>query len=127
LRKTAKTITIKLTDSERQKLEVLRGDRSVSAFIRSLLFDQHASAKRETEALQQLISDVATIRVKLSNLALPESIPDRDFFYRAFRGLGRYTAEVCSVGHKPEFKANSEYVNDKFDAFLTTIKEEEKQ
>lgn len=120
MKKTTKTITIKLTDSQRQKLEVLRGGRSVSAFIRGVLFDQHPAIKQEAEALQQLIQDVAVIRVKLNQpTSANVAFPAVDFF----QPLAIYLTEIIKLGNPPTYSNQRDKIKSLFNDLMDKLEE----
>ncbi|OPY67106.1 MAG: hypothetical protein A4E57_02476 [Syntrophorhabdaceae bacterium PtaU1.Bin034] len=104
MKKKNNRVSIKMSDAERQRLDDLRGNQTISDFLRGLLFQEHTAIKHEAEALQQLIADVALIRVKLSGTshAIHAATPAH------VKALAAYLAEIVRLGNPPAYAGQAD-------------------
>lgn len=107
-----KTISLKISDSDYQRLESLRGNSSKSDYIRMLISAQHEGTRREIGSLQQLITDVSIIKNNL--LAGSESTVSKE----ALLALAEYLKDVMTIANPPAY-AN---YRDKLQEFFQRLK-----
>ena len=100
-------ISLRLTEPEFERLEMLRGKRSISDYIRALLSGDHKEAKREDAEFHQLFRDISVIRE-----AVLKDLPDQ----KALLALAAYLAEVMSIANPPAY---AKYEDKQRELFLT--------
>jgi hypothetical protein len=117
MKKTTKTITIKLTDSDRQTLDLLRGERNISTFVRSLLFEQQVRSNRRLRHCSSSFADVALIRVKLAESTSGNALYPID----SFRALAIYLTEVVKLGNPPAYSNQHDMITSLFRRLVDSL------
>jgi hypothetical protein len=64
-----KHISVKVTDSEYAKVEMLRGDKTISEYVRMVLFEKGEKANIENNDFLKLFQDVALISDTIKGVA----------------------------------------------------------
>ena len=107
-----KKVSIRLSDSDYDKLEMFRGSKSISDYIRMLLAAHHEEARNESAEFQNLIRDVNIIKTAL-NTSLKDFPGRKDLL-----ALATYIKEAVSISNPPAY-ANYE---DKLREHFQTLK-----
>ena len=113
-----KTISLKISDSDYQRLESLRGNSTKSDYIRMLISAQHEGVRREIGDLQQLIGDVNMI--KKSILAGAESTVSKE----ALLALAEYLKDVMTIANPPAYANYRDKLQQYFQTLKTNISSE---
>lgn len=88
-----KHISVKLTDEAYVKLQNLRGSRSTSDYIRDLLFADDKAVGKETEAFQNLFTDIADLKNTMG--ALLKGLPNKE----ALLAVVTFLAHAMTIGN----------------------------
>ena len=113
-----KTISLKISDSDYQRLESLRGNSTKSDYIRMLISVQHEGVKREIGDLQQLVNDVSMI--KSSILAGAEGTVSKE----ALLALAEYLKDVMTIANPPAYANYRDKLQEFFQRLKTSIASE---
>lgn len=114
-----KTISLKISDSDYQRLESLRGNSTKSDYIRMLISAEHEGVKREIGDLQQLVNDVSMIKNNL--LTGSESTVSKE----ALLALAEYLKDVMTIANPPAYANYRDKLQQYFQNLKTTISREE--
>jgi len=101
-----KKISLRLPDATFEKIEMHRGDKTISDYIRSLIEDHHDIAKRESSAFQMLFNDVSFIKESLNTSS--RNITTRN----ELLSLALFIVEVLSVANPSAYANQKEKLQD---------------
>lgn len=90
-------LSIRLPDSDYEQLHILRGNMTVSDYIRKLIASQRDETKKEVSDFTKLFHDVRTIRETL--VALSDELPNQ----KALIALADYVKEVVKISNPPAY------------------------
>ena len=110
-----KQLSIKLTDAEHEKLEMLRGNNSKSDYIRMLLSAHDKEVRNENADFHKLFKDVKLVRESLQNL------PNKNHLL----ALATYMAEVASIANPPAYANYKDELSHLFQTFQSQMRSEE--
>jgi predicted CopG family antitoxin len=94
-----KHISVKMTDADYNRLAEERGDKSISDYVRTIIFSRRKEAEKELGAFQKLINDVSFMKESLNTLS--KNITTRNDLL----SLALFIVEVLSVAN-PSVYAN---------------------
>lgn len=106
-----KKISLRLSDSEYNNLEMFRGDKSISDYVRLLLSEQGESANNENADFHKLFSDVTTIKEALPVLATKKDL----------LSFASFMAEVASIANPPAYANNREKIQQLYQSLASKI------
>jgi hypothetical protein len=92
-----KKISLRLPDATFEMIEMNRGEKTVSEYVRSLIEYNNESARNESTAFQKLFSDVSFIKESL-NASLKNLTTKKDLL-----ALSSFFAEVASMANPPAY------------------------
>lgn len=92
-----KHVSLKLTDAEFEKLEMLRGNKTKSDYLRELLSRDQQETRKELGDFERLFQDVNEIRQTLA--ALISGLPDQ----KGLIALAEYLKDVMSISNPPAY------------------------
>ena len=85
--------SIRMTDDDFKKMERLRGDKSISEFVRSAVLAEEETFKNDAKEFQQLLSDVAYAKHRIASLATKKDL----------LSLAAFFTEIASIANPPAY------------------------
>ena len=82
-----------MTDDDFRKLERLRGDKSISEFVRKAILAEDDDFKNDAREFQQLLADVALTKHGMGSLATKKDL----------LALAAFFIEVASIANPPAY------------------------
>ena len=100
--KTSIVVTVRFSESDYKKLEVMKGDRTIAQFIRDLLREKYEGVKQEINIFNEFIKKFEALNEKLNNVEmqkLSEDLKDvrKDILQRIFKRLNETDNEILRV------------------------------
>ncbi len=108
-------VSFRLPDDEYERLHMLRGNRSISDYIRSVLSAQHKEAKTEIGEFQNLFRDVTMIRETLL-----KDLPNQHHLL----ALAEYLKDVMTIANPPAYANYRDKLQELFQRLKTSIASE---
>ena len=111
-------VSFRLTDSEYKEIERYRGNRTISEYVRALLFAHHEEARKETVGFQTLFRDVTLIRETIATCL--RDLPNQT----ALIALAEYLKRVISIANPPAYAHHETELQQHLQALKTNISRE---
>jgi len=108
-------LSVKLSDEEYDLLQRLRGSKTTSDYIRGLLFVDDKTARKETEAFQNLFNDIAELKNTIS--ALLKALPNKE----ALLATVTYLAHAMTIGNPPAYAHHTTELKELFQTLRATV------
>jgi hypothetical protein len=108
-------ISVKLRDDEYALLQRLRGTKSTSDYIRDLLFADEKTVGKETEAFQNLFSDMADLKNTIG--ALLKALPNKE----ALLAVVTFLAHAMAIGNPTAYAHHTTELKQLFQTLRTTV------
>jgi len=110
-----KKISLRLPDATLEKIEMYRGDKTVSDYIRSLIENHHEIENRESAAFQNLYNDISIIKESL-NTSLKYLTIKKDLL-----ALSEFMAEVSSMANPPAYSHHKTEIQQLYQTLASKI------
>ncbi|HBA55351.1 MAG: hypothetical protein GXY80_15400 [Syntrophorhabdus aromaticivorans] len=110
-----KHISVKLTDEAYIKLQNLRGSRSTSDYVRDLLFSDDKTVGKETEAFQNLFTDMADLKNTVA--AFLKRLPDKE----ALLAVVTFLAHAMTIGNPTAYAHHATELKQLFQTLKATV------
>lgn len=107
-----KKISLRLSDSEYEKLEMFRGEKSISEYVRILISANDEKVRNEAGDFQKLFSDIAFISETLS-----QDIPKQ----KDLLALASYMTEVSSIANTPAYANHRDKIDQLYQTLVSKI------
>jgi len=114
-----KHISVKMTDADYNRLAEERGDKSISDYVRTIIFSRRKEAEKELGAFQALINDVNIIKESLNN-SLKGMATKKDLL-----ALSSFFAEIASMANPPAYSHHKTEIQQLYQTLLTKMHSEE--
>jgi len=108
-------ISVKLRDDEYDLLQRLRGAKSTSDYIRDLLFADDKTVSRETEAFQNLFTDIADLKNTMG--ALMKGFPNKE----ALLAVVTFLAHAMTIGNPTAYAHHTTELKQLFQTLKVTV------
>lgn len=110
-----KHISVKMSDSEYEKVNLDRGSKTISEYVRETLLAAHEDISEEASAFHKLLADVTALRGTLEGAL--RDIPSRTSLLL----LGQYLAKVITMGNPPTFAHYTRELEQLFQSLKTSL------
>lgn len=108
-------ISLRLSDAEYERLEMFRGEKSISEYIRTLISANDDKVKNEAGDFQKLFVDVAHIR---------EILTKNPTKHKDLLALATFMAEVASIANPPAYANHRDKIQELYEAMISTMQRE---
>ncbi|OPY72860.1 MAG: hypothetical protein A4E62_00743 [Syntrophorhabdus sp. PtaU1.Bin002] len=108
-------ISVKLSDEEYDLLQRLRGSKTTSGYIRGLLFVDDKTARKETEAFQNLFTDIADLKNIMA--ALLKALPNKE----ALLATVTYLTHAMTIGNPPAYAHHTNELRQRYEMLKATV------
>jgi predicted CopG family antitoxin len=108
-------ISVKLRDEEYDLLQRLRGTKSTSDYIRDLLFADDKTVNKETEAFQNLFTDIADLKSAMA--AFLKQLPNKE----ALLAVVAFLSHAMTIGNPTAYAHHTTELKQLFQTLKTTV------
>jgi hypothetical protein len=106
---------VKLSDEEYDLLQRLRGNKTTSDYVRDLLFSDDKTVRKETEAFQNLFTDIADLKNIMA--ALLKALPNKE----ALLATVTYLTHAMTIGNPPAYAHHTNELKELFQTLRATV------
>ena len=110
-----KHISVKLTEEAYDKLQILRGSKSTSDYVRDLLFSDEKAVGRETAAFKNLMKDIAAMKDDIGSLM--KQLPNQE----GLLAVAAYLTHAMSIGNPTAYAHHTTEMKDLFQKVRATV------
>ncbi len=111
-----KHISVKLTEEAYDKLQILRGSKSTSDYVRDLLFSDEKAVGRETAVFKNLMNDIAAMKDDIGSLM--KELPNHE----GLLAVAAYLTHAMSIGNPTAYAHRTNEMKDLFQKVRATVK-----
>jgi len=116
-----KKVSFRLSDSEYRQIEINRGAKTTSKYLRDMLVLHLGNDEKETAAFQRLFNDVSTMKDSIS--ALLKQLPNQE----GLLAVAAYLAHAMTIGNPTAYAHHTTEMKDLFQKVRATVKNEGQQ
>lgn len=114
-----KKISLRLPDTTLERIEIHRGDKTVSEYIRVLIDLHHRESDHEAAVFQSLIHDINMIK-EILNTSIRNFTVKKDIL-----ALSGFIAEVSSFANPPAYSHHKTEIQHLYQTLASAIQNEE--